>query len=115
MDFLRDFGLHNNLNSESIQIRDPLGSEGGGGVDLKSHIPLIFGPKIPYPVSVNFNWSFPSRLLPLFQNESSCDTLYVNMSMCENNHSFSHTGSRQLENGVLSAMLCTAAEYQNLS
>ena len=28
----------------------------------------------------HFNWSFPSSLVPLFQNESKCETFHMKMS-----------------------------------
>ena len=48
---------------------------------------LVFGPLgIPYicPLSISilpaFNRPFPSSLVPLFQNESKCETFHMKMS-----------------------------------
>ena len=46
--FWGDFGLGNNLDSESIYIRSALGAEGWVGVGMTSHVSIILSPNIPY-------------------------------------------------------------------
>ena len=40
-------------------------------------LPMIF---TVIDMSAIFNWPFPSSLLPLFQNESKCETFHMKMS-----------------------------------